>query len=181
MEISAAQAAYIREELDHVATYPASPSEEDYLPIEFLYRRRHLLTRDRDLKDVLAVIGLPVPDKDRESRTDPISFPVPGLARIKLPQVNGENPKDEELRVFGAIAAVEQHLGPGRAGVEHVLSVAPPPPPATHCPATEPDQVPHGSRPQPGISRSRCDGRGTLVAVVDTGLVKQARICHPWL
>jgi hypothetical protein len=179
-EISEAQAAYIRENLDDVATYPATPRGE-LAPIEFLYRRRRLLTRDRDLKDVLGVIASAGSGKDRESPVREVTYPVPGLARIDLRPVNREQPDAEERRVFGALAAVEQQLGVGKAGVEYVLSVTRPPPPATHCPATEPDPVPPGSLPQPGISRSCCDGRGTLVAVVDTGFVKEARAGHPWL
>jgi len=179
-EISAAQAAYIQENLDDAAIYPASPAGER-APVEFLYRRRRLLARDRDLKNVLGVIASASRGKDRAAPVREVTYPIPGLARIELPPVPGEQPADEEQRVFRTIAAIEEQVGQGTARVEHVLSVAPPPPPATHCPATEPDPVPDGSRPQPGISRSRCDGRGTLVAVVDTGLVKEARAIHPWL
>ena len=179
-EISAAQAAYIRENLDDAAVYPASPAGEQ-APVEFLYRRRHLLTRDRDLKNVLGVIASARRDKDRDAPVREVTYPIPGLARIELPPAGKEQPADEEQRVFRTIAAIEEQVGQGTARVEHVLSVAPPPPPATHCPATEPDPVPYGSRPQPGISRSCCDGRGTFVAVVDTGLVKEARAFHPWL
>lgn len=179
-EISAAQAAYIRDNLDDAAVYPASRSGEQ-APVEFLYRRRHLLTRDRDLKNVLGVIASASRGKDRAVPVREVTYPIPGLARIELAPVSREQPADEEQRVFRTIAAVEEQFGQGTARVEHVLSVAPPPPPATHCPATEPDPVPYGSRPQPGISRSCCDGRGTLVAVVDTGLVEEALAFHPWL
>jgi subtilisin family serine protease len=179
-EISEAQAAYIRENLDEVAAYPATQSRKPGAPIEFLYRRRHLLTRDRDLKSVLGVIASSGPERDRESRVGTITYPIPGLARIELLPADEEPPR-EERRVFGALADIERQLGVDKAGVEYVLSVAPPPPPATHCPATEPDPVPRDALPQPGISRSCCDGRGTLVAVVDTGFVKEARTRHQWL
>jgi Subtilase family len=182
-DISEAQAAYVGENLVDVATYPARlPKDPDPPPVEFLYRRRHLLVRERDLNSVLAVIMAPGADKTRKSRVGKIVFPTPGVARIELLPTGPEDPKAEGKRVFGTIAAIEQQLGLGKAGVEYVLSVAPPLPPAGHCPATEPDPVPRKIRPQPGISRSCCDGRGTLVAVVDTGFIKEARNRrHPWL
>jgi subtilisin family serine protease len=51
----------------------------------------------------------------------------------------------------------------------------------TWCPATEPDPAPPGALPRPGVSGSRCDGRGARVAVVDGGLIPDAPRTHPWM
>ena len=41
--------------------------------------------------------------------------------------------------------------------------------------------MPRHSSPQPAVSTDCCDGRGVLVAVADTGLLKSAPQLHPWL
>ena len=180
-EISEIQAAYILENFPDAAIYPPRDGDQDPDPVEFIYRRRTLLTRDQDLQSVLSILNPPrltiTEDEARPPRAGEASHPIPGLALVELVSDGQDDPVAEARILFSALDAIEQQLGPGIAAPDHMMSVTP----ATHCPATEPDWVPGDAAPQPGISRSCCDGRGTLVAVVDTGLVEDAPAMHPWL
>lgn len=180
-EVAESQAAYILENFPDAAIYPPRDGDQDQDPVEFIYRRLTLLTRDQDLQSVLSILNPPrltiTGDEARPRRAGEVSHPIPGLAQITLASEEQDDPVAEARALFGALDAIERQLGPGIAAPDHMMSVTP----ATHCPATEPDWVPGDAAPQPGISRSCCDGRGTLVAVVDTGLVEDAPAVHPWL
>ena len=182
-EISEIQTTYILENLQGAAVYPPRPGDQKGPdPVEFIYRRRHLLTRDRDLRAVLSVLrpGPLVPGRPLDrGEIGAVTFPAPGLALIEV--VGGpDDPIEEAQMVFGALETVNQRLGPHTATVDHVVHVTRLPQPATNCPATEPE-VSGDDAPEPAISRSRCDGRGTLVIVADSGLVQDAPASHPWL
>jgi subtilisin family serine protease len=181
-EISEIQVAHILANFPDAAVYPPRrPEDDDQDPVEFVYRRNHLLTRDQDLQSVLSILSPPrltvAEDEARPARAGEVSHPIPGLALVEVVSGGHHDPADEARILFSALDDIEQQLGPGVAGPDHLLSITP----ATHCPATEPDFVPGDTPPQPGISRSCCDGRGTLVAVVDTGLVEEAPAVHSWL
>ncbi len=193
-KISEIQVGHILENFpDDAAVYPPRRPEdhdEDQDPVEFVYRRQHLLTREQDLQRVLGILsphrlpvtrpdGAPVTeaDEDRPRRTGRVRHPIPGLALVEVVSDHQDDPVAEARALFGALDDIERELGPGVAGPDHMVSVAP----ATWCPATEPDYEPGNAAPRPGISRARCDGRGTLVAVVDTGLVEEAPARHSWL
>jgi subtilisin family serine protease len=179
-EISEIQVQYIRDNFHDAAVYPPRDGDQDQDEVEFIYRRRTLLTRDQDLQSVLAILNPPrltvTGDAARPPRAGEVSHPIPGLALIELSGGN-DNPVEEAQILFAALEEIELLLGPGIAAPDHMMSITP----ATDCPATEPDWVPGDAAPQPGISRSCCDGRGTLVAVVDSGLVEGAPAIHPWL
>lgn len=181
-EISETQAAYVMGSFPDAAIYPPrQPEDQNPDPVEFIYRRLHLLTRDQDLESVLGILNPPrlivAEDAPRFPLARQVSHPIPGLALIELAFDGPEDPVAQARHLFSALNAVEQQMGPGKAAPDHLMSITP----ATHCPATEPDWVPGDAAPQPRISRSRCDGRGTLVAVVDTGLVEDAPDIHPWM
>jgi subtilisin family serine protease len=85
---------------------------------------------------------------------------------------------DEETRsVEEVCAAVDRTLGQGVVTPDHIFYVCP----DTVCPATEPEEVPDGSAPDPGVSTDSCDGHGVLVAVLDTGWLPDAATQHSWL
>lgn len=179
-KISEVQAAYILDNFPDAAIYPPRNEGQDQDPVEFIYRRGALLTRDRDLQSVLSILNPPrltVTEARPPQASEEVSHPIPGLARIELLFDGQDDPVAQAQILFGALDAIEQQLGPGIAAPDHLMSVSP----ATHCAATEPDWVPADAAPQPGVSRSCCDGRGTLVAVVDTGLVEDAPARHSWM
>jgi len=171
-EISEIQAAYILENHPDAVVYPPrQPGEKNPASIEFIHRNLYLLTRDTDLPGVLGVL--------QDSPAEGITHPIPGLSLVPLK--GPDDPVGQSRVLFGALEEVRQQLGPGIAAPDHLISITGPLPPATDCPATEPDWVPPNAAPQPGISRSCCDGRGTRVAVVDTGLVEVAPASHSWM
>ena len=126
-------------------------------PVEFLYRKDHLLVRDQDVMRLRAA-GIKVKD---------VRYPVPGLALVRVQ-------RGRQITVRGTCSTwwhtSTSYSAPGFATVDHMLHISVISHPGTHCPATEPDGVPRDARPRPAVSASRCDGRGSLVAVVDTGL-----------
>lgn len=191
-KVSEIQIRYILEHHPDAVIYPPRRAgDRDPDPVEFVYRRLHLLTRDQDLPSVLSILNPPRhPVTGEEARTPrpadeaspprragEVSYPIPGLALVPLRYDGEDDPVAEARFLFSALDEIEQQLGPGKAAPDHMMSITP----ATGCPATEPDWVPGDAVPRPGISRSCCDGRGTLVAVVDTGLVQDAPAMHPWL
>ena len=133
-------------------------------PVEFLYRRAHLLIRDQDLPRL----------RDAKVYGEVVRHPVPGLALVYLPQLGRKN-------LLDVLAQVNMRARGNFVTPDHMMHVCFDPKPGTHCPATEPDGVPRDARPLPAVSASHCDGRGALVAVVDTGLLKTAPELHPWL
>jgi subtilisin family serine protease len=181
-EISEIQVAYIMENFSDAAIYPPrQDGDANPDPVEFVYRRLHLLTRDRDLQSVLGVLNPPritlTEQEPRPPQAEEVTHPIPGLARVKLAYDGPDDPVTEARILYSALDLIEQRLGLDIAYLDHMMYVTP----ATNCPATEPDWVPADAAPQPGISRSGCDGRGVLVAVVDTGLVADEAATHPWL
>ncbi len=183
-EVQRSQVRYIIEEFAKAGT-PVQTEPPDWVDdrknphqVEFLYRKDHLLVRDRNLRKIRGLTD--VGRKGRQvslERADVVSHPVPGLALVKVP-LNGEN-------LLAVLARINEQVGKddGQLVVTpvHVLSVSIILPPATHCPATEPDGVPAGALPLPAVAAGRSDGRGVLVGIADTGLLKKATREHPWL
>jgi subtilase family protein len=186
-DVSEVQARYILANLRDPVIYPLrQDGDPNPPPVEFICRSDQLLTRDQDLQGVLSILrtlpGFRHDDPRGEGGPEgEVSHPIPGLAVIPLMFEGPDNPVGHARIMFSALEAIEQQQGPSVVFPNHAVHVTGPPPPATGCPATEPDPVPRDAAPLPGISRSRCDGRGTLVAVVDTGLVEDAPAIHPWL
>lgn len=189
--ISEIQARFISDAFPDAAMYPPGSTPGGQVPAEFFCRNGFALTRERDEQEVLnafarlAESGLSSDDSRLEGAVLE-DRPIPGLALIRL-RFN-TSPDSEESRLahsrilFGALEAIEAELGPGVLGPDTLMSVAPNGPNVVSwCPATEPLLPPVGAPPLPAISWSRCDGRGTLVAIVDGGLVPDAPATHPWM
>jgi len=181
--ISESQARYIQENVPGATIFPPGSQPGGTVPAEFFYRAGQVLTRDRDRQDVLNALVRLAPtltiDDTRFERAEVAGHPIPGLTLIQLifNKPPGEDPIAQEQIMFSALEAIAQQLGRGKATPNHLLSVAQPNI-VSWCPAGEPVLVPPDAGPQPGISRSGCDGRGTLVAVVDGGLAPSS---HPWM
>jgi hypothetical protein len=160
------QARFILKEFGReVETQPPGWAEgKNPNPLEFLYRTNHLLVRDRHVTTLRAA-GVAVKK---------VRHPIPGLARVRV----GAGKTDRRQgTLLDLVDELNAQFGPGFATVDHLLSISP----GTHCPATEPEGVPADARPLPAVSDSRCDGRGSLVAVVDTGLLEDAPSSHDWM
>jgi subtilisin family serine protease len=153
-----AQIWLILDELEGAAAWPPDWEERNY--VDYLYRERSLLVRDADVERVMAVVpSAPVEHEDN----------LRGLTLLRF--------ADEETRDIETVcAAVDRALGEGMATPDHVLYVS-----SGTCPATEPEMVPVGSPPDPGVSTEPCDGHGVLVAVLDSGWLEGADTQHSWL
>ena len=177
-DISENQTRYILDNFPDAAVFPVRVQDDSRYPVEFLYRRRHLVTRERDVSRVEEVLGAREHTIARGAERFDIAgvtHPIPGLALIEL-DGSGDDPGDDGRTLFAALLSIRAILGPAIAAPDHLVHLTP----STGCPATEPEPAIRVD-PQPGVSRSRCDGRGTLVVVVDSGLVPGAADSHSWM
>src|SRR5215469_13647309 len=151
------------EGLEGAAAWP--PDWRERGEVDYLYRERTLLVRDADLDRVIGgdeplVPGAPV-QHDNNLR---------GLTRIQLFE-------DKPDSVDQACALVDRVLGEGVVTPDHIFYLCT----GGTCPATEPEEVPADSPPDPGVSTEPCDGDGVLVFVLDSGLLEGASTQHYWL
>jgi hypothetical protein len=181
-----AQLELILASLAHTQAFPVHDrwDDEDVDDVDYLYREDTILFRERDEDLVLdALIALYFEDvaegeRPRRLRPQPVTAGVLSLTLpVGLPSVP---------------TVLDDLDGAGLRGVariDAVLFVCP-----HACPATEPVEVPPGTVepfPPPGqdarccpghcIPRPGCDGDGVSVSVLDTGLIPNAAIGHPWL
>jgi subtilisin family serine protease len=187
--ISGLQADYIRQAFLDAVIYPWGSTPGGAVPSEFFYRADFLLTRERDRQNVLGILGkLHIKREDTTLERGELDtdhpHPIAGLTLLKLvfSQPGDPQPQARAQILFDALEAIERQQGRGTAAPDHLISVTQTGSGiVSWCPATEPIPPPSGSPPQPGVSRSRCDGRGTFVAVADGGLVPGAPAAHPWM
>ncbi len=132
---------------------------------DYLCQEGVILVRNEDVERVVATLGIRLREK--------LPNPVSGLTLLPIGEVPGGT--------ADALSRIDDALGVGVATPNHVISIAPPPPPVTSCPATEPEVVNGDAGPDPGICPDDRDGAGVLVYVADTGLVDQAAQDHAWL
>jgi Subtilase family len=206
-EIAHLQASHIQDQFLDAALYPPGSIPGTAGTPQFFYRVDSLLTRAPDAQAVLDILrkeGIERGDiKLAEGQLDAEHpHPIAGLALIRLiliqhgkplpPPQRKKDPRTELLRaeiLRAALEAIERRLRPGIAAPDHLISVTSNPGIGVTqtpdivgwCPATEPIPPRPGASPEPRVSRSRCDGHGTRVAVVDGGLVPGAPAAHPWM
>jgi hypothetical protein len=169
---SRSQVEIILREFDDVAVgYARSPEEvpdadRDVADFAYLYRKAHILVRDRDLDRVLAVLR----DQDPEIGARTAHAMVNGITRLEL-----ETDRD----VLDVLDLLDGRVGRGVATPDHVLWVTPT---GTACPATEPE-LPPTLAPYPPPNGRPLDGSGVMVSVVDTGWHSPAATNPhtPWL
>jgi len=154
-----AQIRLILEQLEGAAAWPPDWAELNY--VDYLYREGHFLVRDADVERVQRILSSELVDHESNLR---------GVSLLRLPD-------EEERNIEEVCTAVDQALGEGVVTPDHIFYIC-----ATgSCPATEPEEVPAGSPPDPGVSTERCDGHGVLVSVLDSGLLAGASTQHTWM
>lgn len=186
--ISEIQARHILDQLSDSSVYPPGSVPGGTPPTEFIYRAGFVLTRDRDLRDVLNAVARLGPtfrlDDARLEGGELDSQPIAGVSRIRLlfREVERPDPDARAQIAFNTMQAIEAELGEGIVAPDHVVSIASSPAGLVGwCPANEPVPPPPGAPPVPAVSGSRCDGRGIRVAVVDQGLVEDPHVVQPWM
>jgi len=190
-----AQTELILDNLDGAAAFPARERWDDANvdDVDYLYRKHTILVRERDadrvVEALIRIFGGP-DDGEKPEVGEPQSYRrervSAGILSITLPQRLPPVPEvldrldDDRLR--------------GVSRIDAVIYVCPRP-----CPAVEPGEVPLGTVdpfPPPSfdarfcrsgccaghrISRPGCDGDGVFISILDTGLLADAAIDHPWL
>ena len=147
------------EGLEGAAVWP--PDWREQGRVDYLYRERTALVRDADVERVRAIVPSVPVEHDNNLR---------GLTRLEFAD-------DETRNIEEVCAAVDRALGEGVLTPDHIFYVCP----GGVCPATEPEEVPAGAPPDPGVSTEPCDGRGVRVAVLDSGWQEDAANQHYWL
>lgn len=166
--------------------------------MDFMYQRGVILVRAEYLDEVRRLLG----QSDEREPATPGAPATPGeraepaalAERAAGPGERGRLGTVEGITLYsladtgfardtlGAVRRIDEALGTGIATPNHILSITAPVYP---CPATEPDRVPLGAPPDPGV----CDqgGSGVFIYAPDTGLIDEAsgdpqwRASHPWL
>ena len=151
------------EGLEGAAAWPPDWIERG--EVDYLYRKGTLLVRDADIDRVIGgeqpIVRATVVEHDNNLR---------GVTRLEF--------ADEEDRSVDAVcAAADAALGEGVVSPDHIFYICP----GSSCPATEPEEVPAGAPPDPGVSREPCTGEGVQVAVLDSGWLPDAAAQHYWL
>ncbi len=141
---------------EQVETYP--PRWEDAREVEYIYRRGSVLVRDRDLPRVMALFN---------GQGTVYGDVINGLSRYEPPEgheITGRA-ADAPSETQRYLEYIDGELGVGVATPDHLLYVADVAP----CPATEPEEVPHGAVVHPEVPGGPCNGKGVRVLVVDVG------------
>lgn len=145
--------------LEGSAAWPPGWADRNF--VDYLYRERALLVRDADVERVRQIVPSEPVSHDNNLR---------GLTLLAF--------TDEETRTVDAVCEdLDGRLGEGVATPDHVFYICT----GGACPATEPDEVPPGAAPDPGVSAEPCDGDGVPVAVLDSGWLPDAATEHDWL
>jgi subtilisin family serine protease len=145
--------------LEGAVAHPADWAERG--GADYHHRERTLLVRDADVDRVTSVVSGTQVAHDNNIR---------GLTRLQFSP-------DERRTVEEACADIDRVHGEGVATPDHILYITT----VTHCPATEPEEVPGDAPLNPGVSSEPNDGEGMLVAILDGGLLPDADTEHAWL
>jgi Subtilase family len=170
-----AQAELILRSHRDAAAHPAPDRWDDIDDFDYLYRENAILVRAQDAEDVtgelrriFGEVGYgDVPEDQRDIRSERASG---AIVRLTVPAT--------PTLVPDLVTRLDDALGRGIARPEHKVYVCP-----FSCPATEPMEVPPDTmEPVPSPSQAaENDGEGVTVVVVDTGLIPNAALGHPWL
>jgi hypothetical protein len=183
-----AQIDLILHEHEDAAAFPED--WEEVGDVDYVYRQNTILTREQDearvteaLTQILREAGSDVPEGERPFETQRA---VGNVLRVTVPPTPAQAP----LSIPEILNRLDPVVGRGKATPDHLLYVCP-----HTCPASEPVVVPPGTvdpipppglnarccRPRRCIPWPECDGDGVFVSIIDTGLLPDAAINHPWL
>lgn len=153
--------------------------------VDYFYRSKSLLTRDRDLPrvlDTLRALGA-LPGEHGGTGAAPGGTDdhalIAGISRLDLQVRDSQHTPD-------VVADLDKRLGIGVATHEHAFIITP----NTMCPATEPETVITPQQAQdPALVRAALwpaigdpsAGADVRVSVVDTGLLDGASAWAPWI
>jgi hypothetical protein len=198
-----AQADLVLTRLPGAAAYPEPGKwdDDDVDGVDYLYRKDTILTREPDADRVVdAIIRIlreaePPPVYDDAAGPPPTSGQADREPRIPRELVPGTRSvisltvESARISLLDILDRLDRDVGDGVARLDHVVYVCP-----NICAATEPIVVPPGTDPVPppglnacgcrpchGLPRPECDGDGVFISIVDTGLIDDAAVGHPWL
>ena len=117
--------------LEGAIAHPTDWAERD--EVDYHHRARTLLVRDADVDRVTSVVSATPVAHDNNVR---------GLTRLEFSA-------DERRSVEEACADIDRAHGEGVATPDHILYICI----TSHCPATEPEEVPADALPDPGDIR----------------------------
>jgi len=153
--------------------------------VEYFYRSKSILTRDRDLPrvlDALRTLGALPGEHDGTGAASGITDDhalIAGISRLDVQVRDSQHTPD-------VVADLDNRLGIGVATHEHAFIITP----NTMCPATEPEAVVTPQQAQdPALVRAALwpaigdpsAGADVRVSVVDTGLLDGASAWAPWI
>jgi len=143
--------------------------------IGYMYAEGEMLVRDEYLERVLEILGHP-PRYELEQAQGPLPRVITGVTRLttlgRYENVVGTPDRP------GALDVIDAQLGWGAATPNHVLTVTPGT--ASHCPATEPEEVYDDIEPYPSVCHDN-GGSGVQIYMADTGILQGVVDSHPWL
>jgi len=138
--------------------------------IDYMYAEGEILVRDDYLERVLEILGHP--SRPELERTEP------SLVRSVIAGVTRLTHLGQFATALGALEAIDARLGVGIATPNHVLTVTGGT--ASHCPATEPEEVYDDIEPYPSVCHDN-GGAGVQIYMADTGILEGVMDSHSWL
>jgi Subtilase family len=138
--------------------------------IDYMYAKGEILVRDDYLERVLEILGHRPRYELEQTQGRPLPRVIAGVTRL-TDLGNFET-------VPAALEEIDARLGVGIATPNHVLTVTPGT--ASHCPATEPEEVYDDIEPYPSVCHDN-GGAGVHIYMADTGILPGVVDSHPWL
>ena len=164
-----------------VRAWPLSWDQDHH--VAYFYRSRSLLTRDRDLPRVQAVLsslGAQGGDAGAEGRAEGEDHAlIGGITRLGVQVRESQHTPD-------VLEDLDRSLGVGVATLDHAFIITP----NSMCPATEPEEVitPQAAESRVAVEAALWPGIGdpaagcdVQISVVDTGLIEGASAWAWWI
>lgn len=184
MPVSAKERAQVQLVLDNLPEAAAEPPRErwddaDVDEVDYLYRAGTILTHEQDLDRVVNTIRR-APDQvidsvrvDGTSRVFSLKLPSTGLS---VPEILDILDRDDQIGVGVATPDIVLYACPNICAAAEPIPV-----PADTDPVPPRGVNARACRPCRGVPRPECDGDGVFISILDTGLIENAAVGHPWL